>query len=57
MNSATRSLAERRRVVDRVMCRERYLTINPRAYTNLEELIGAPQNPRRLTVGFSLQVG
>ena len=34
----------------------RYRTINPRAYTNLEELIGAPQNPRRLTVGFSLRV-
>jgi hypothetical protein len=34
----------------------RYLTINPRAYTNLEELNGAPQNPRRLTVGFSLRV-
>ena len=34
----------------------RYRTINPRAYTNLEELIGAPQNPRRATVGFSLRV-
>jgi hypothetical protein len=34
----------------------RCLTINPRAYTNLEELIGAPQNPPRLTVGFSLRV-
>jgi outer membrane cobalamin receptor len=29
----------------------RYRTINPRAYTNPEELIGAPQNPRRITVG------
>ena len=34
----------------------RYRTINPRAYANLEELIGAPQNPRRLSVGFSLRV-
>ena len=34
----------------------RYRTINPRAYTNPEELIGAPQNPRRLSVGFSLRV-
>ncbi len=34
----------------------RYRTINPRAYINLEELIGAPQNPRRVTVGFSLRV-
>jgi outer membrane receptor protein involved in Fe transport len=34
----------------------RYKTINPRAYTNAEELIGAPQNPRRMSVGFSLQV-
>jgi outer membrane cobalamin receptor len=34
----------------------RYRTINPRAYTNLEELIGAPQNPRRVTVGLSLRV-
>jgi hypothetical protein len=30
----------------------RYRTINLRAYNNPEELIGAPQNPRRLTVGF-----
>lgn len=34
----------------------RYRTINPRAYTNPEELIGAPQNPRRVSVGFSLRV-
>lgn len=34
----------------------RYRTINPRAYTNLEEPIGAPQNPRRVSVGFSLRV-
>jgi outer membrane receptor protein involved in Fe transport len=30
----------------------RYRTINLRAFTNPEELIGAPQNPRRITVGF-----
>lgn len=30
----------------------RYRSINARAYTNAEELIGAPQNPRRVTVGF-----
>jgi outer membrane receptor protein involved in Fe transport len=34
----------------------RYRTSNPRAYTNPEELIGAPQNPRRVSVGFSLRV-
>jgi len=34
----------------------RYRTLNPGAYTNPEELIGAPQNPRRVTVGFSLRV-
>lgn len=34
----------------------RYRTINARAYTNPEELIGAPQNPRRVSVGFSLRV-
>jgi outer membrane receptor protein involved in Fe transport len=34
----------------------RYRTPNPRAYTNPEELIGAPQNPRRLSVGINLQV-
>ena len=34
----------------------RYRTFNPRAYTNPEELIGAPQNPRRVSVGFSLRV-
>jgi outer membrane cobalamin receptor len=30
----------------------RYRTINLRAFTNPEELTGAPQNPRRITVGF-----
>jgi outer membrane receptor protein involved in Fe transport len=34
----------------------RYRTINARAYTNPEELIGAPQNPRRLTVGVDLRL-
>ena len=34
----------------------RYRTINIRAYTNPEELIGAPQNPRRVSVGFSLRI-
>ena len=30
----------------------RYRTINLGAFTNPEELTGAPQNPRRITVGF-----
>ena len=34
----------------------RYRTLNPGAYINPEELIGAPRNPRRVTVGFSLRV-
>jgi len=34
----------------------RYRTSNRRAYTNPEELIGMPQNPRRVSVGFSLRV-
>lgn len=34
----------------------RYRTINGRAYLNPEELIGAPQNPRRLTIGFDLRI-
>lgn len=34
----------------------RYRTTNPYAYTNPAELIGAPQNPRRVSVGFSLRV-
>jgi outer membrane receptor protein involved in Fe transport len=32
----------------------RYRTINARAYTNPEELIGARQNPRRASAGFTL---
>lgn len=34
----------------------RYRNINLRAYTNPEELIGAPQNPRRVTVGVDIRV-
>jgi outer membrane receptor protein involved in Fe transport len=33
----------------------RYRNINPYAYTNTQELIGAPQNPRRISVGLSLR--
>ena len=35
---------------------KRYRTLNPRAYSNPEEFVGAPQNPRRVSVGFSLRV-
>ena len=34
----------------------RYRTINERAYVNAEEFIGIPQNPRRLTVGFTVRM-
>ena len=34
----------------------RYRNINTRAYLNPEELIGAPQNPRRLILGVQLRV-
>jgi outer membrane cobalamin receptor len=34
----------------------RYRHINLRAYANPEELIGAPQNPRRITVGVQLEL-
>ena len=34
----------------------RYRHINARAYSNPEELIGAPQNPRRLIVGIDVRV-
>ena len=34
----------------------RYRHINTRAFTNPEELLGAPQNPRRITVGFDLRL-
>jgi outer membrane receptor protein involved in Fe transport len=34
----------------------RYRSINARAYTNPEELIGAPQNPRRVTIGLDLRL-
>jgi hypothetical protein len=30
--------------------------INIGAYTNSEELIGSPQNPRRITIGFDLRL-
>lgn len=30
----------------------RYRAINISAYTNAEELIGSPQNPRRITIGL-----
>lgn len=33
----------------------RYRNINVRGLTNPEELVGAPQNPRRLSVGFDLR--
>lgn len=35
---------------------KRYRSINTRAYTKPEELIGAPQNPRRITVGFDVRL-
>jgi outer membrane receptor protein involved in Fe transport len=34
----------------------RYRHINLNAYSNPEELVGAPQNPRRITVGAQIQV-
>jgi outer membrane cobalamin receptor len=34
----------------------RYRHVNVRAYTNPEELIGAPQNPRRVTLGLSVRM-
>jgi outer membrane receptor protein involved in Fe transport len=34
----------------------RYRNVNARAYTNPEELIGAPQNPRRVAVGIDIRV-
>jgi outer membrane cobalamin receptor len=34
----------------------RYRHLNSRAYTNPEELIGAPQNPRRLTAGVTVRL-
>jgi hypothetical protein len=33
----------------------RYRTTNARAYSNPEELVGMPHNPRRLTVGLDLR--
>ena len=34
----------------------RYRDINARAFTNPEEFVGAPQNPRRITAGFEIKV-
>ncbi len=34
----------------------RYRTINPRAITNPEELVGAPQNPRRISAGATVRL-
>lgn len=34
----------------------RYRSINLRAFNNPEELIGAPQNPRRVTVGLQVRI-
>jgi hypothetical protein len=34
----------------------RYRSINERAYTNPEEFVGIPQNPRRFTVGLELRL-
>jgi outer membrane receptor protein involved in Fe transport len=34
----------------------RYRAINPSAYISLDELIGVPQNPRRLMVGVDVHV-
>ena len=34
----------------------RYRAINLHAYLKPEELIGVPQNPRRITVGFDLRL-
>jgi iron complex outermembrane receptor protein len=34
----------------------RYLNINSGAYTDPEQLVGAPQNPRRITVGVDLRI-
>jgi outer membrane receptor for ferrienterochelin and colicin len=34
----------------------RYRSINERAFTNPEEFVGIPQNPRRITVGLELRL-
>jgi outer membrane receptor for ferrienterochelin and colicin len=34
----------------------RYRNLNYRAFSNPEEFVGSPQNPRRLTVGVDLQI-
>jgi len=35
---------------------QRYRSINIRAYTNPEEMVGAPQNPRRIAIGFDVRL-
>jgi len=35
---------------------QRYRSINIRAYTNPEEMIGSPQNPRRIAIGFDIRL-
>jgi outer membrane receptor protein involved in Fe transport len=35
---------------------QRYRSVNLRAFNNPEELIGAPQNPRRVTVGLQVRI-
>jgi outer membrane cobalamin receptor len=35
----------------------RYLNVNSGAYTDADQLVGAPQNPRRITVGIDFRVG
>jgi hypothetical protein len=35
---------------------QRYKNINLRAYSNPEELLGAPQNPRRVTAGIDVRI-
>jgi outer membrane receptor protein involved in Fe transport len=51
LSSALNAFVTVENVLDR-----RYYTINGQAYLNATELIGAPQNPRRITVGIELRV-
>jgi iron complex outermembrane receptor protein len=61
---ATLDLNIRRTVFDRIdafltlenVFDRRYRTINTLAHINAAEMIGVPQNPRRITIGFSLRV-
>jgi hypothetical protein len=34
----------------------RYVNVNPYAFTNTQEVTGAPQNPPRFTVGVDLRI-